>query len=35
MIDKEVIFGILRGWIVGPAGGVALGYAFGLITRVF
>ena len=33
-IDKNVIFGILRGWIVGPATGVALGYAFGLLTRV-
>ena len=33
-IDKKVIFGILRGWIVGPAAGAALGYAFGLLTRV-
>jgi inorganic phosphate transporter, PiT family len=33
-IDKEVIFGILRGWIISPATGAVLGYAFGLLTRV-
>ncbi len=34
-IDQKVIFGILRGWIVGPAAGAALGYVFGLATRAF
>ncbi len=34
-IDNKVIFGILRGWIVGPAAGAALGYAFGLLARMF
>lgn len=34
-IDKKVIFGILRGWLIGPAAGAALGYAFGLVTRLF
>ncbi len=34
-IDDKVIFGILRGWIIGPAAGAALGYAFGLIARLF
>jgi inorganic phosphate transporter, PiT family len=34
-IDKKVIFGILRGWIIGPAAGAALGYAFGLAARLF
>lgn len=33
-IDKKVIFGILRGWIIGPAAGAALGYAFGLAVRI-
>lgn len=33
-IDKKVIFGILRGWIIGPAAGAALGYAFGLVARM-
>jgi inorganic phosphate transporter, PiT family len=33
-IDKKVIFGILRGWIIGPATGAALGYALGLLTRI-
>jgi PiT family inorganic phosphate transporter len=33
-IDNKVMFGILRGWIVGPAAGAALGYAFGLLARV-
>ncbi len=33
-IDRQVIFGILRGWIIGPAGAI-LGYVFGLLTRVF
>jgi PiT family inorganic phosphate transporter len=32
-IDQKVIFGILRGWIVGPAAGAVLGYAFGLAAR--
>jgi PiT family inorganic phosphate transporter len=34
-IDRQVIFGILRGWIIGPAAGVILGYVFGLLTRLF
>jgi inorganic phosphate transporter, PiT family len=34
-IDRKVIFGILRGWIIGPAAGAMLGYAFGLLTRLF
>jgi inorganic phosphate transporter, PiT family len=34
-IDRQVIFGILRGWIVGPAAGAVLGYGFGLLTRAF
>ncbi|MGH6673460.1 MAG: inorganic phosphate transporter [Xanthobacteraceae bacterium] len=34
-IDKKVIVGILSGWIIGPAAGAALGYAFGLATRLF
>lgn len=34
-IDKKVIFGILRGWIIGPAAGAALGYAFGLAIHIF
>jgi inorganic phosphate transporter, PiT family len=33
-IDKKVIFGILRGWIIGPAAGAALGYAFGLLAKL-
>jgi inorganic phosphate transporter, PiT family len=33
-IDRQVIFGILRGWIIGPAAGAILGYIFGLLTRV-
>lgn len=33
-IDKKVIFGILRGWIIGPAAGAGLGYAFGLAVRI-
>lgn len=32
-IDKGVIFGILRGWLIGPAAGAALGYVFGLLTK--
>jgi PiT family inorganic phosphate transporter len=34
-IDRQVIFGILRGWIIGPAAGAILGYVFGLVTRFF
>jgi PiT family inorganic phosphate transporter len=34
-IDRQVIFGILRGWIVGPAAGAILGYLFALLTRLF
>lgn len=34
-IDQKVIFGIFRGWIIGPAAGAALGYAFGLAARFF
>lgn len=33
-IDKKVMFGIMRGWIIGPAAGAALGYVFGLATRL-
>jgi PiT family inorganic phosphate transporter len=33
-IDKKVIFGIVRGWIIGPAAGAALGYVFGLLARL-
>ena len=32
-IDNKVIVGILRGWLIGPAAGVALGYVFGFLTR--
>lgn len=32
-IDAKVIFGILWGWLIGPAAGVLLGYIFGLIAR--
>lgn len=33
-IDRKVIFGILRGWIIGPAAGAVLGYVFGVLTRL-
>ena len=33
-VDRKVIFGILRGWIISPAAGAALGYGFGLLTRI-
>jgi inorganic phosphate transporter, PiT family len=34
-IDRQVMFDILRSWIIGPAAGAVLGYVFGLLTRVF
>ncbi len=34
-IDTSVIYGILRGWIIGPAAGAALGFAFAALTRLF
>jgi PiT family inorganic phosphate transporter len=34
-IDAKVILGILRGWIIGPAAGAALGFAFALVARFF
>ncbi|MGH7087387.1 MAG: inorganic phosphate transporter, partial [Stellaceae bacterium] len=32
-IDHRVIRGILRGWIIGPAAGAALGYLLALATK--
>ena len=32
-IDTKVIVGVLRGWVIGPAAGVLLGYVFALATR--
>lgn len=34
-IDARVVFGILRGWVVGPAAGWILGFAFASIARLF
>ncbi len=34
-IDRRVIFGILRGWVVGPVAGAALGFIFALIAKFF
>ncbi len=34
-IDRGVILGILRGWIIGPAAGVVLGFALALVGRLF
>ena len=34
-IETKVILGILRGWIIGPAAGAALGFAFALVTKLF
>jgi PiT family inorganic phosphate transporter len=34
-IETRVILGILRGWIIGPAAGAALGFAFAAAARLF
>jgi PiT family inorganic phosphate transporter len=34
-IETRVILSILRGWIIGPAAGAALGFAFASLTRLF
>jgi PiT family inorganic phosphate transporter len=34
-IETKVILGILRGWIIGPAAGAALGFAFAAAARLF
>jgi PiT family inorganic phosphate transporter len=34
-IETKVILAILRGWIVGPAAGAALGFAFASVTRLW
>jgi len=34
-ISTKVMLGILRGWIIGPAAGAILGYAFASMTRLF
>jgi PiT family inorganic phosphate transporter len=33
-IDARVIFGIFRGWIIGPAAGAAVGFALASVTRL-
>ncbi len=32
-IDHRVMLGVIRGWVIGPAAGIALGYAVALATR--
>ncbi len=34
-IDQDVIFGILRGWVIGPAAGAVLGFALASIGKLF
>ncbi len=34
-IDAKVVFGILRGWVIGPAAGAALGFILADLTRLF
>ena len=34
-ISTKVMLGIVRGWIIGPAAGAILGYAFASMTRLF
>ncbi len=34
-IDTKVVFGILRGWVIGPVAGWVLGFAFASIARLF
>ena len=33
-IDARVVLGVLRGWLLGPAAGAALGYALAALTRL-
>ena len=33
-IDSRVVLGVLRGWLLGPAAGAALGYALAALTRL-
>jgi inorganic phosphate transporter, PiT family len=34
-IEMRVVYGILRGWIIGPAAGAAVGFVFAEIARLF
>ncbi|HZU91382.1 MAG TPA: anion permease [Stellaceae bacterium] len=34
-IETRIVLGILRGWIIGPAAGAALGFTFASIARLF
>ena len=34
-IDRQVIFGILRGWIIGPVAGAVLGFVLASIGKLF
>ena len=34
-IDKKVIFGILRAWVIGPTGSAVLGFVAALIGKSF
>ena len=34
-IDRDVIVGILRGWVIGPTAGAVLGFALALVGKLF
>jgi inorganic phosphate transporter, PiT family len=34
-IDTKIVFGILCGWVIGPAAGAALGFILADLTRLF
>lgn len=34
-IDTKVVFGILRGWVIGPAAGGVLGFILAELMKLF